>query len=114
MKTWMRSRISPLSVLKNLRSHAPEIVETINLLPQLLHRAVLQAADDKLQLPVKDLDAERMREEIRASARRRDYAILSAALVLAGMLWFALVRYPPWPGALSLAAGLGIFWGSRR
>jgi ubiquinone biosynthesis protein len=114
MKTWMRNRLSPLSVIKNLRSHAPEIVETINLLPQLLHRAVLLATDDKLQVPVKNQDAEKMREEIRASARRRDYAILSAAFVLGGILWFTLVRDPHWPGVVSLAAGLGIFWGSRR
>jgi len=114
MKNWMRQRISPISILKNLSAHAPEIVETISALPQLLHRAVILATDDKLQLPVKDLEAARMREEIRASARRRDYAILSAAFVLGGILWFTLVRDPQWPGVLSLAIGLGVFWGSRR
>jgi ubiquinone biosynthesis protein len=114
MKTWMRTRLSPLSMLKNLRSHAPEIVETVNLLPQLLHRAALLAADDRLTVPVKDQDAEHMRATIHASARRRDYAILSAALILSATLWFALVRDPQWPGIVSLAAGFGIFWGSRK
>ncbi len=114
MKNWMRERISPISILKNLSAHAPEIVETISSLPQLLHRAVMLATDDKLLLPVKDLEAEKMRAEVRASARRRDYAILSAALVLGGMLWFMLMREPKWPGVLSLTVGLGVFWGSRR
>jgi hypothetical protein len=114
MKSWMRQRISPLAALKRLRAHAPEIIETLNLLPQLLHRAVLLAADDKLQVPVNNLDAERMREEIRASARRRDYAILSSALLLAGTLWCVLARDSHWPGWVSFAAGVGIFWLSRR
>jgi ubiquinone biosynthesis protein len=114
MKNWMRERISPLTAFKRLRAQAPEIVETINLLPQLLHRAVILAADDKLQVPIKDQDAEAMRAEIRASGRRRDYAILSAALVLSGALWFMFVRDLQWPGIVSLAAGLGMFWGSRK
>ncbi len=79
-----------------------------------LRRAVMLATDDKLQLPVKDLEADKMRAEIRANARQRDYAILPAALVLGGMLWFMLVRDPQWTGVVSLAAGLGVFWGSRR
>jgi ubiquinone biosynthesis protein len=114
MKNWMRERISPLSALKRLRTQAPEIVETISLLPQLLHRAVLLAADDKLQVPIQDQNAEKMREEIRSSARRRDYAILSSALVLSGILLLILAPDPLWPGVVSLATGLGIFWGSRR
>jgi ubiquinone biosynthesis protein len=114
MKTWMRKRVSPLSILKNFRAHAPEFSEAMSVLPELMHRAVQLAADGKLLLPVKDQDAERMQQELRASARRRDYAILSAAFVLGGILWFTLVREPLWPGALSLVTGLGIFWGSRR
>jgi hypothetical protein len=87
-----------------------------------LHKAVQLAADDKFQLPMQDQNAESMRQEIRAGARRRDYAILSAALSLGGILWFALVREPhlpgtwpgTWPGAVCLAAGLGVFFFSRR
>jgi ubiquinone biosynthesis protein len=114
MKSWMRQRISPISALRRLRTQAPEIVETINLIPQLLHRAVLLATDDKLQLPVKDQDAEEMRKEMRASAKRRDYAILSAAFVIGGIIWFAEGDGPLWPGVVSFFAGLGVFWGSRR
>jgi ubiquinone biosynthesis protein len=114
MKSWMRERISPISMIKRLYAHAPEISEAVSVLPQLLHRATQLAADGKLTLPVKDQDAERMREEIRASARRRDYAILSAAFVLGGMLWFTLVREPWWPGAASMTFGLLVFWRTRR
>jgi hypothetical protein len=64
-------------------------------------------------VPVKDEDAQQMRSELRASAKRRDYAILSAAFVLSGMLWFTLVREPIWPGIASLAVGLLVFWRTR-
>jgi ubiquinone biosynthesis protein len=114
MKSWMRERISPISMIKRLYAHAPEISEAVSLLPQLLHRATQLAADGKLTLPVKDQDAECMREEIRASARRRDYAILSAAFVLGGIMWFTLVREPWWPGAASMTFGLFVFWRTRH
>jgi ubiquinone biosynthesis protein len=114
MKSWMRERINPLTMLKRLRAQLPEISEAITLLPQLLHKAIQRAADGELDLSIKDRDAELMRTEIRASARRRDYAILSAALVLGGTFWFAIVHAPLWPGFLSLAAGLIMFWRSRN
>ncbi len=113
MQSWMRQRVSPITMFKRLRAQLPEISEAITVLPQLLHRVVQLAADDNLQVPIRDHDAERMREELRASARRRDYAILSAALVLSGFMWFALVRELIWPGALSMATGLIVFWRTR-
>jgi ubiquinone biosynthesis protein len=114
MQGWMRERISPLSMLKRLRAHAPEISEAINVLPQLLHRATQLAADGKLHVPVKDEEGQQLRSEMRASAKRRDYAILSAAFVLSGMLWFMLVREPVWPGIASLAVGVLVFWRTRK
>ena len=113
MKNWMRERISPLSMLKRLRAQLPEISESISMLPQLLHKAVQLAAEDKLNVPVVNADAERMREELRLSARRRDYAIISAALLVGSIVWLALVREPQWPGFVGLGLGVGIFWRSR-
>lgn len=114
MKSWMKERISPIAMLKRLHKFAPEISEAVNVLPQLLHRGIQLVADGKLQLPVKDQDAEKMRAEVRASARQRDYAILSSALIVGGVLWFALVRDPQWPGIACLASGIFVFWNSRR
>jgi ubiquinone biosynthesis protein len=113
MQGWMRERISPISMLKRLRAHAPEISEALNVLPQLLHRVTQLAVDDQLTLPVKDHDAEQTRTGIRASAKRRDYALLASAFVLGGILWFIFERDPLWPGITSVCAGLLIFWKSR-
>ncbi|HYM36482.1 MAG TPA: ubiquinone biosynthesis regulatory protein kinase UbiB, partial [Steroidobacteraceae bacterium] len=79
MKDWMRQRVSPLAMFKRVRAQLTEISEVIIAIPKLVHRVVQLATDEKFQFPVRDADAEKMREEMRASARRRDYAILSAA-----------------------------------
>jgi ubiquinone biosynthesis protein len=114
MKSWMRERISPIAMLKRLRAQLPEISEAITVLPQLLHQAIQRASDGKLDLPVQDRDAEKMRHELRASSKRRDYAILSAAIVLSGILWFALAEEPFWPGIVVTTGGLLVFWRTRR
>ncbi len=109
MKSWMRERISPISMLKRLYAQLPEISEAITALPQLLHQAVQRAGEGKLDISVKDREAEAMRTELRVSAKRRDYAILSSALVLGGILWFTLEHNPLWPGFLTLGGGLILF-----
>jgi ubiquinone biosynthesis protein len=114
MKSWMRERISPIAMLKRLRAQLPEISEAITVLPQLMHQAIQRASDGKLDLPVQDRDAEKMRHELRASSKRRDYAILSAAIVLSGILWFALAEEPFWPGIVVTTGGLLVFWRTRR
>jgi len=114
MQGWMRERVSPVSILKRLRAHAPELSEAITILPQLLHRATQLVADGKFNIPVQEQQAAAIRAELRAGARRRDYAILAAALIVSGMLWLTFVREPWWPGLASLAAGLLVFWRSRR
>ncbi|HTE40044.1 MAG TPA: ubiquinone biosynthesis regulatory protein kinase UbiB [Steroidobacteraceae bacterium] len=113
MEKWMRERVSPLALLKRLHAQAPEIAEVINTLPQLLHRATRLAAEDQLSVSVQDRNAAQMREVVRESGRRRDYALLASALILGGILWFIFAREPMWPGALSLAAGAFSFWKSR-
>jgi len=113
MQSWMRERVSPLSILKRLRAHAPEFSEAIAVLPQLLHRATQLAADGKLNIPVKDEQAAITRLELRADARRRDYAILSTAFILGGALWLTFAREPLWPGVAGVAVGLLVFWRTR-
>jgi len=114
MQSWMRDRVSPLSMLKRLRAHAPELSEAITVLPQLLHRATQLAADGKLNVPVKEEQADLMRTELRAGTYRRDYAILSAAFIVSGTLWLTFAREPLWPGFASFAVGLLVFWRTRR
>jgi hypothetical protein len=48
---------------------------------------------------------EHLREEIRASARRRDATIVAATTLLGGLVWLA-IGISPWPGVVLCAAGL--------
>jgi ubiquinone biosynthesis protein len=113
MEKWMRERASPIAMLKRLHAQAPEIAEIINTLPQLVHRATRLAAEDQLSVPVQDSNAALLREAVRDSGRRRDYAVFSAALVLGGILWFIFAREPMWPGVACLLAGALTFWKTR-
>jgi ubiquinone biosynthesis protein len=117
MKEWMRQRISPIAMLKRWRSQAPEIAETLNALPQLLHQMAQRASDHRLTLPVSNSHYQEQANELRAANRRRDYAIFSSALVLGGVLWFAITRdvslSSAWPGAASIVVGVLMFWRTR-
>lgn len=114
MREWMQERIGPRGILKRLHAQLPEMAETITALPQVIHQAVQLARQGRWQLPVQNDNAALLRVDLLASARRRDYAILSAAFVLGGLLWFMLGREPEWPGIASFAAGLVLFWRTRR
>jgi len=113
MRQWMRDRVSPLGLLKRWRAQAPEIMETLHALPQIAHRAAQLALDHRLRLPVQNDELNALREELRAAARRRDFAILAAAFIFGGLCWLSLARDPAWPGALSALAGLVVFWRTR-
>jgi ubiquinone biosynthesis protein len=114
MRDWMRRRLSPKTLLRELRTQLPDIAESLVTLPRLMHRATRLLEDGKFQVPISERNALLKQLDDVASARSRDYAIFSAALVLGGILWFALARGPIWPGIVSLVAGIAMFWRTRR
>ncbi len=106
LREWMRSRYSVRAVVKSFRTQLPDLIEALKLTPQLLQTTIQRAAEGRLQVPVQTGNLEELRNEARDSARRRDATILSAAAGLGGVLWFALVRDPQWPGYLLFIAGV--------
>ena len=65
--------------------------------------------------PTAPADLTDLREELRASARRRDAVVIGAALLAGGIVWLAVARNPMWLGWALLAAGLvKIIYGSWR
>ena len=107
LQDWMRTRMSPLSVLREWKKQLPDIGEAIRTVPTLVQQALMQSAEGRYRLPVKSEGVDELRKELQASAKRRDQTILAAALLFSGMVWFALVRDPAWPGMACLAAS---FW----
>jgi ubiquinone biosynthesis protein len=98
LRDWMRERISGATVLGNLRSQLPEILDAVRALPPLLKGAVQQAQDGTLRLRVQADSIESLQETIRASNARRDGVTLAAALLLGSIVWVAVGTEPAWAG----------------
>ena len=106
MEGWMRDRMNPLRVLKEWRHQLPDLGEAIRTVPTLIQQALMQAAEGRYKVPVHTPDIALLREELRASAKRRDQTILASALLFTGITWFAVVIEPVWPGFVCVGAGL--------
>jgi len=104
-KSWAADRLSGRSVAEQLRRQLPELGEALRMLPQVLQQFVQQASDGNFRLKVEQPGIEQLREEIRASARRRDATIVAAATLLGGLIWLAN-GVSPWPGVALCAVGL--------
>lgn len=110
MEEWMRARMSPRGVLREWKKQLPDIGEAVRTIPTLIQQALMQAAEGRYRLPVKNEGVNELRRELQASARRRDQTILASALLFSGVLWFALVIEPMWPGVICLLGGALTLW----
>ena len=108
LRAWMRERVSPRTVLRELRRGLPDMLEVMKAVPALSKRLVERAQDGVLRLPVDLTELEALRAQLRADLRRRDGLLGGGLLLLAGVLWTGLAADPYWPGPLAGIAGLVI------
>lgn len=110
LRAWMRERTSVGSLVRSLRTQAPEIMSAARGVPLLLQRLL------RAQAPPPSAAAElaALRQELRATARRRDAVTLGAVLLLGGFVWLALQRGQAWLGWVLMAGGVAkILYGLR-
>jgi ubiquinone biosynthesis protein len=105
LKDWAADRLSGRNLAQQLRRQLPDVSEALRTLPQVLQQIVQQASEGKFRLKVEQAGIEELRNELRASARRRDATVISAAALLGGLVWLA-VGPSPWPGVVLCVAGL--------
>jgi ubiquinone biosynthesis protein len=108
LRAWMRERVSPRTVLRELRRGLPDMLEVMKAVPTLSKRLVERAQDGTLRLPVDLTELEALRAQLLTDHRRRDGLLGGGILLLAGVLWAGLAADPYWPGPLLGAAGLAI------
>ena len=116
LRKWMRDRMSPRNIIRELRNGWPDALEIIKALPPLAKRLVEQAQDRKLVLPVDTRAIDQLRQETADQARRGDRIVIGAALMLGGVLWLGMRLNPKWLGIFSGASGLAVWfavWLSR-
>lgn len=115
LREWMRDRLSPRAQLRQLRDHLPAMIEVTQALPPLLKVAVQKWQDGKLHIGVQPEDIEKLRQEIRASEKRRNATLIASMLGFTSLLWFGLELWPAGLGPLLLIAAVFVLWvGGRR
>jgi ubiquinone biosynthesis protein len=117
LRSWMRDRVSPKNLLRELRRGWPDALEILKALPPLTKRLVERAQDGELQLSVDSRELNRLRHEWTAQLRRSDRIVIGAALTLGGVLWLGLRLQPRLLGLVLGGAGLCVWlavWLARR
>jgi ubiquinone biosynthesis protein len=113
LQEWMRERISGRAIVERLREQLPEVGETIQEFPQVIHAILQRAAEGRLQVEVKHPGLEPLCEELRAGRRQRWRLGTGGALLVGGVLWLGLAITPAALGWVSLGAGLALLFFSR-
>jgi ubiquinone biosynthesis protein len=109
LKQWMRERMSPRTVVKQLRAQLPDTVEALKKLPQIFQTAVREAAEGRLRLTVEHSGMLELRRELKESDMRRDIALAAGVLWLSGSVWLTAGQQYRWLGGLQMAAAVVSF-----
>jgi ubiquinone biosynthesis protein len=107
LREWMRERVSPRTVFREIRAHWPDALLTLRQVPQILQTAVREAADGSA--PAVDKELSRLRAAMQVSALRRDLWIVAAVLWLSGLIWLAETQQYRWFGGLQMIAAILLF-----
>jgi ubiquinone biosynthesis protein len=109
LAAWMRERVSPRTILKEMRRHWPDALLTLRQVPQLLKDAVRDAHET----PAEAASLDSLRREIGRSAGQRDSLLCAVTLWIGGVLWLALAAPLPWLGWLQLSAAIVLLLWAR-
>jgi ubiquinone biosynthesis protein len=107
LREWMRERVSPRTIFREVRAHWPDALLTLRQVPQILQSAVREAAEGTGP-PVKR-ELTRLRVQMHASALRHDLWLAAGALWLSGVIWLAVSQQYRWFGGLQMIAAILLF-----
>jgi len=108
LEEWMRERVSGRAIVERLREQLPEVGETIQEFPQVVHAILERAAEGRLQVEVKQPGIEALRAELQAGRRQRWASSAGGASFVGGVLWLGLAVNPAAAGWLLLVLGAGL------
>ena len=113
LEEWMRERVSGRAIVERLREQLPEVGETLQEFPQVVHAILQRAAEGRLQVEVKHPGLDPLRAELAAGRRQRWTLGAGMALFVSGVVWLALAARPALAGGALAAAG-GVFFALSR
>jgi ubiquinone biosynthesis protein len=106
LEEWMRERVSGRAIVERLREQLPDVSETIQEFPQVIHAILQRAAEGRLQVEVKRPDLEPLHQELRATRSERWTTTSGSASLLGGVLWVGLGAAPLALGWVLLGTGV--------
>lgn len=104
LRSWMRQRMSPRTLLRRIRVQLPDTIEAVKQLPQIFQTLARNAAEGTLALRTERVDAEQLRNEMRLASARRDGVIAAGILWVSGLIWLIGAAGAAWFGCAQLAA----------
>jgi ubiquinone biosynthesis protein len=92
LEAWMKERLGPGALLRQLISDAPVVTEQVSQLPHLVYRVLKSADDGHLSLNRQSLELKMLRQEMRENNRRILSGIGGGASLLSGSLLLGLLQ----------------------
>jgi len=105
LKQWMRERIGPRTMLRQIRTHLPDALMALSQVPAILETRIREAAEGRVPT-VEPLGVAPLREQLRQSAARRDRLVIAGVLWLSGLVWLAIATRYPWLGWMQMLAAI--------
>jgi ubiquinone biosynthesis protein len=105
LEEWMAERVSGRAVINRLREQLPEVGETLQEFPQVVHNLLQRAADGRLELKVSVPALEQLERRLEERDRNRYLAVAGGAVLISGILWIGFAMPPSWAGTLIAATG---------
>jgi ubiquinone biosynthesis protein len=106
LRSWMRERMSPRSILRRVRTQLPDTIEALKQVPQLFQTAVREATEGRFELKVQNAGLAELRDELRRARRSRDASLAAGVLWLSGLIWLALIADYKWFGWVQMCAAI--------
>ena len=104
LRSWMRQRMSPRTLLRRIRVQLPDTIEAVKQLPQIFQTLARNAAEGTLALRTERIDAEQLRNAMHRANARRDSVIAAGILWVSGLIWLIGAAGAAWFGWAQLAA----------
>ena len=108
LEEWMEERVSGRAVLNRLREQLPEVGESLQEFPQVLHGLLQRAAEGRLEVQVRVPELDTIQQRMIRQDRRRYLGIAGGSLLIAGVLWVGFMLTPAWFGSIAAAAGAAL------